>query len=386
MRFAGITALAFGGAMALQSAGASAADNVYGVEISPNGQHYAVLRDAAGQRAFAIYSVDDPAAAPKGIGLGAIEIEDFEWGGDDYLLLRVAGEKGGIDTTEGLKTLNVSRWMSIGRESGKAQTLFGNERGNDYYYFISTAGALVHALPLDNEHALFARTSIEVKPGGPSRLQSGEDRQLYSLQIADLRTGKSEMFREGALETIDWVADAAGAVVARIDQNAQSKKIEILATDASGRNTKKVGEIAGDAVERENPSFYGTVKGERALQVFKVQAGGYGMYAYALDAPGSVAPLAAAEVFQRAVYDPRFGRSRIAYSLSAGGERAFHFDPEDQKAQASLEKALAGASVSLVSKSVDGARVIARAGYRAKPEEFYLYDKSAKRLDLVAAN
>ncbi|MFN0025412.1 MAG: hypothetical protein ACKVS5_16090 [Parvularculaceae bacterium] len=368
---------------------ALAAEKVHGVEISPGGRHYAVLRDAGDQRAFAIYAVDETAAAPKGVGLGTIDIEDFEWGGDDYLLLRVAGEKGGLDTTAGLKTINFSRWMSIARETGKSQTLFGNERGSDFYYFIGAAGELLHALPLDNENALFARASIEVKPGGPSRLKEGVDEQLYSLQRANLKTGKAVILREGTPDTIDWIVDEAGAVIARIDQAAQSKKIAIMATDASGRNAKAAGEISGDAVEQERPAFFGAVKDARALQILKQQVGGFGglaMYSYSLEAPGFGPAIDAPAPFQRAVYDPRFGRARIAYYASAGGERAYHFEADDQKAQASLEKALTGASVAIVSRSVDGARMIARAAYADKGEEYYFFDKAAKRLELVATN
>lgn len=368
------------------AAEAGAADRTYSVEISPSGKHYAVLRDAGEQRAFAIYAADDVLAAPKGIGLGTIEIEDVEWGNDDFILVRVAGEKGGIDTTAGLKTLNVSRWMSISRESGAAQTLFGNERGNDYFYFINSAGALLLPATGGGEHALFARTSIEVKPGGPSRLQKGEDLQLYSLQRANLRTGKAEMVREGAPDTIDWVVNASGDVIARIDQSELSKKISVTATAPDGKFSAPAGEIAGDVAERESPSFFGAVEGARALQLFKAQGGGYGMYVYSLDPAGIGSMIAAPGPLQRAVYDPRFARARIAYYLSAAGERPFHFDADDQRTQASLEKALSGAAVSIVSKSTDGTRMIARADYQDKGAEFYFFDKAAKRLELVAAN
>lgn len=366
--------------------GALAGEKVYGVEISPSGKHYAVLRDASEQRAFAVYSVEDSSAAPKGIGLGTTDVEDFEWGGDEFLLVRVAGEKGGIDTTAGLKTLNVSRWMSIALENGKPQTLFGNERGNDFYYFINSAGALLHLSRIDGDLALFARTTIEVKPGGPSRLKEGEDVQLYSLQRANLRTGRTEMVREGTPETIDWIVDASGDVLARIDQNAVSMKIEIMSTDASGKNAKPAGEISGDVVVREKPAFFGAVKDARAIQILKQQRGGLGMYSYSLDTLGFEPSIEAPAPLQRAVYDPRFARSRIAYYLTAAGERPVHFEVDDQKAQASLEKALVGAAVSIVSKSIDGSRMIAHASYTEKPDEFYLYDKLGKRLELIAAN
>ncbi len=362
-----------------------AADKTYGVEISPNGKHYAVLRDVGEQRAFAIYEVDN-GAAPKAIGLGATEIEDFEWGGDDYILVRVKGEKGGIDLTTGLATLSVARWLSISRETGKSQTHFGNEQGSGYFYFITSAGALLASLPQDNENALFARTSIEIKPGGPSRIKEGDDEQLYSLQRANLRTGKAVVMREGQRDTIDWIVDGGGRVLARVDQQQASKKIEIMATSEDGKNGKSAGMISGDDVKAQSMTFLGAGVGGRSIQVMKNAGGALALYEYSLDGAGFGAPVAAPGPLTRAVYDPREARARIVYYSGAAGERPFHLDADDQKTQGSLEKALSGASISIVSKSVDGARLIARAEYADKPEEYYFFDKSAKRLELVAAN
>jgi dipeptidyl aminopeptidase/acylaminoacyl peptidase len=173
-------------------------------------------------------------------------------------------------------------------------------------------------------------------------------------------------------------------VVARIDQKAQSKRIEILATDPSGRNAKVVGEISSDDFEGQQMSFFGAVKDARAIQVLKAKDGALGMYPFAMDGQGFGAPADAPSPLLRAEYDPRFGRARVAYYSTGAGERAYHFDPEDQKTQTSLEKALAGASVSILSRSIDGGRIIATARYADKPDEYYLYDKPGKRLELVA--
>lgn len=369
----------------LAATSAAAADKVYGVEISPNGKHYAVLRDVGEQHALAIYSVDDAAAAPKGIGLGTIDIEDFEWGGDDYVLVRFSGEKGGIDTISGLKTLEFQRWLSISRETGKSETLFGNEEGNDFFYFIASAGALLASMPLDNERAMFARSFPEVKPQGPSRFNDGQDQLLYSLQAANLRTGDIRRIAEGDANTIDWIVDSAGKAVARIDQFEASKKIEIMAADESGKRFKKAGELSGDQVKNEQISFMGVGSGPRSIQVMRNTGGGLTLTEYDLDAGAFKPEGQFVGAVSRTFYDPREARARIVYVASGAGEKPVHVDAADQKTQASLEKALAGAVVAIVSKSTDGARMIAQARF-ADRQEFYLYDRAAKRLELVAGN
>lgn len=376
-------------AVALGVTSAAAADKVYGVEISPGGKHFVVLRDAGDQRAFAIYDADDAAAPPKGIGLGVMDIEELEWGGDEHLLLRVAGEKGGLDTITGLKTLEFQRWLSISRVTGKSETLFGNARGADYYYFLQSAGVLVSSMPTDNQRALFARSypAVSSRGQGPSRLnKNGQDQLLYSLQSANLGTGDSKRIADGEENTVDWIVDASGEPVARIDQYEASKKIEIMAADVGGKGFKKAGELAGDQVKNEQISFMGVGAGPRSIQVLRNQGGGLALYDYDLDAGAFGPAVATPGPITRLVYDPRVARARIAYVASGAGERPFHLDADDQKTQASLEKALEGASVSIVSKSLDGMRMIARADYAGKGEEFYFFDKAAKRLELVASN
>ncbi len=373
-------------ALIVAATGAAAADKVYGVEISPSGKHYAVLRDAGDQRALAIYMVDDLSAPPKGIGLGTITIEDFEWGGDDHILARFSGEKGGLDTVAGLQKLEFHRWMSISRETGASRTLFGNEEGADYYYFIASAGALLASNPAERDRALFARSYPQVSNPGPSRLKQGQDQLLYSLHYANLKSGDIKRMSDGDKNTIDWIVDASGKPVARIDQFETTKKIEIMAADAEGKRFSKVGEISGDQMQNEQISFTGVGASPRSLQALRNLGGGQSLTEYDLDAGAFRPETLDVGSVSRIVYDPREARARIVYVVDAGGERVRHLDPADQKTQASLEKAVAGAAISIVSKSIDGMRMIARADYSGKGPEFYFFDKAAKRLELVAAS
>lgn len=358
--------------------------NIYGVEISPGGSHYAVLRDLDGQRALVIYEADNASANPMAIGLGDVEIGDFEWGSDDYLLIRVIGEKG-VGTVQGLQSMTVSRWLSISRLTGKSTTLFGNHYGTDYYYYINSAGQLLAALPLEGEYSLFARSFIATRETGATRLQDTDETPKYSLQRANLESGSVRRVAEGAETTIDWVVDASGAVVARIDQNETSKAVDIFAAAEGSKRMEKVGTISGDIVDRQEIEFLGRGSSPRRIQAFLKDETGARLVEYDLDAGAFADPVFTppAGFITSAPYDPREARARIVY-YADGRQRAYHLDEADRIDQASLEKALPGAAVALISRSVDGDRLIARAAYIGKAE-YYLYVKTGKRLELVAA-
>lgn len=300
--------------------------------------------------------------------------------------MRFSGEKGGIDTIQGVKKLEFQRWLSISRETGKSETLFGNEEGADYFYFVASAGVLLASMPLDNERALFARSFPQVTPQGPTRFKDGQDQLLYSLQLANLRTGDIKRISDGDKNTIDWIVNASGTAVARIDQYEASKKIEIFAADGEGKRFRKSGEIPGDQVESEAMSFLGVGSSGRSIQVLRSISGAQTLAEYDLDAGAFKPDGQIVGPVSRAVYDPREARARILHVSGSGGERVVHIDGADQKMQVSLEKAIAGSTISIVSKSVDGGRTIARADFADKGSEFYFFDKAAKRLELVAAN
>lgn len=365
---------------------AAAGEKVYSVEISPSGRHYAILRDAGNQQAFAIYSADDTAAKPAAVGLGGNKVEDWEWGGDNHILLRISGEVSGVDTVSGVKTLKYSRWLSISRETGEFRTMFGNEQGNDYFYLVTSAGALVAAMPQDSERSLFAREYVAVKPKGPSRLKDGDDELLYSLIEANLGTGDPKRKMEGDADTINWITTAAGAPLARIDQQQKTKGIEILAAGENGKSFIKVGELDGDLVTAEKIRFLGQGYAPRTIQALKGANDGPRLYEYNLDTGDFGAPIGTPGPITYALYDPREARVRIVYVASGASETPYHLDASDRRAQASIEKALAGAMVTIASKSLDGGRMIIRADYADKPEEYYFYDKAGKRLELVASN
>lgn len=243
MKNAATLALALTAAVSLQWVPALAAGKVYAVEISPGGKHYMILRDAGDQRALVFHNADDAAEKTKGVGLGPVEVEEIEWGGDDYALVRISQTQTGVRTVDGLKSLDIQRWMSISRLNGDTRRLFGNESGADYFYIVQSSGALLASLPLQNEKAVFANSDLSTSAESDSRLKKGQDEFRYSLFLVDLRSGDTKRIATGREDTIDWVADAEGRPVARIDRGQKGGPLEVIALGADGRAKKHGGDV-----------------------------------------------------------------------------------------------------------------------------------------------
>ena len=83
-------------------------------------------------------------------------------------------------------------------------------------------------------------------------------------------------------------------------------------------------------------------------------------------------------------YDPRTARAHAV--VNDNGAEIFHFDPKLQNVQRQMEKSAAGARILVESVSAEGNRMILRAYYPIKPTEWYLYDRAAKRLEIIGRN
>lgn len=366
--------------------GAGAQKAVYGVDLSPDGSTYAVLKPYGEQSVVAFYSVDNPEAQPVAVGLGDIETGAFAWGGNNHVLLQAFGEKGGIDLTTGLATLRISRWMSIAKDTGETETLFTRNEIGDYYYINRSAGTLISSWPSQPDRALFLRGSIKTKTAAVSRLSDGDDTFVLSLLSANLRNGRIRKIESGNEKTIDWVVDRDGKAIARIDTLASDRKLAIFVRPSGKSSFNRTADIDLDALALKDIDFVGLSEDETRLQAFAVDNAGAnrlvafdinnGAFGGAILEPGS-GQISAIE------YD--FQRNRATAVYTTGETLGVHHLSEvDRLTQESLAKVLPGATPAIVSRSSDGGRMIVKAFYADRPTEYYFYDKPGRRLELIA--
>jgi hypothetical protein len=356
---------------------------IYGVDLSPNGKSYAILRDYDGQTVVAIYDADDAQKPPAAVGLGDLPAGPFAWGGEDHVLVRIMADQPGVRTVEGLKTVRMSRWMVVDKKSGKMETLFGNEFGDQLYYFIGAAGDLISTLPQKPGYALFARAEVEVRATQARRLETGEDDVVYSLQEANLDKARTRRVEAGKEKTIDWVVGQNGEPLARIDE-AASGAIEVFAKLAGKSSFSKAGEIDYDKSPYSDVKFYGAA-GENELQALVTEdTGAQKLVAYNLvsGAVGDAIFTPASGTVDSVIYDYRRG---AATAVVADGS-IHHLTAGDAETAASLEKAVPDSKVLILSKSVSGERMIVQAWKADGKTEYYFYDAPGRRLELIASD
>jgi dipeptidyl aminopeptidase/acylaminoacyl peptidase len=339
-------------------------------QISPDGSTVAMLRAVDNTMSVVFYDLANPDAKPAGIAVGGGKARDLVWADNDHVLV-LASQTGRMQVTSGLETIEFFRWFSVSKSKMKAVVLFGNE-GNLY---ISSSGALIATTPNDPERALFSRYfTMKAGPGS------------YDLLTADLSRGDEELVEAGTTKTYDWLVSKSGNPLARLDYESLKKQTVLYVRQGGEGEFKRIAEFADKPGAPNSISFYGLAP-DGANFVAAVPGDGNRRALKTVDPTTG-------ELRSTLFSDPQYDLDGVIYDhreATATGVRYIddipryvHFDPAEQKIQVSLEKALPGASPIIISKSADGAKMIVKALYTDHPEQYFLFDRSAKTLNMIA--
>jgi dipeptidyl aminopeptidase/acylaminoacyl peptidase len=354
------------------------------VQISPDGSSVAMLRTADDVTAVVFYDLSNPDSKPIGIKLGGGEARDITWADDDHVLL-LASDAGRMSTTTGLETIEFYRWFSVSKSREKAVVLFGNE-GN---FYISSAGSLLSTLPGQPGYALFSRINTRTVLGGPagSRLGGDPSGATYDVFKVSLASSETDSIEGGRPNTYDWLISASGEVIARVDyDSARRESVLFMRQPSSSTFTrlKAYPDASGDAA---GISFYG-LSAEGSGVIASVRGRSDKRSIVSIDAQSG-------EIARTIYSNPDYDIDGVVYDFAkatATGARyvddlprTFHFDPAEQKIQDSLAKAMPGAAPMIVSKSADGMKMIVRVVYTDHPDQYFLFDRAAKSMNLIAA-
>ena len=354
-------------------------------QLSPDGRYIAVLRNKGDTSAVVFYDVDDLAAPPVGVSVGDADARSIRWANNDKLLLLLSSSDK-VATTSGLQTLEFFRWVAVSRSTQKSASLFGNESG----YYLPSAGSFLTVRPDDPDKAIFARSTPRagIDQRNTARTRLKQDSGFgYSLFEVNLNNGRRRLIAAGNEDTMNWLVDAQGAPLVRVDYDRGQEKRKYFIRREGGSTYKLLAEFEQKRGRGSPLSLHGlsadpdtalaTTYGDRdkrSLVEFDLRTGEIGAMVfsnprYDIDA---------------VVYEPRTARvSGVLYTDDL--PRAHHLDEAYRKLQANLAKALPGAAPLIVSKSDDGARMIVEAVYTDHPSQFFLFDKQARRLDMFAA-
>ena len=350
--------------------------------ISPDGKTLALIRSFGESSAVLFYDINNMAADPTGVSLGDSKPRSLRWADNEYLLLLVSqAEK--KRTTAGIEAIEFMRWLSISKTEAKAKLLFGNAAG----YYQSEAGTLLSTVPSKSGTAIFQRDALTgSRSNGPSRF-SGDRGFTLSLFEVDLEKGRDKKIESGNSETVDWVVDLSGTPIARIDYDwSQSARQVYINNDG---NWILKASLQEDRNELAVASFYG--KGEQPgtlLATTTPKSNGDRLALVEFDIERGV--------FSRTLFsNPTYSINNIDYNPARATidaviftddiPRALFLDPDLQKTQDALTQALPGASPMIISRSSDNQKMIIKALYTDHPPQFFVFDRQAKSLNMIAA-
>jgi len=372
-------------------AAAEAQAEIYGalpavtdVQISPDGSTLAMLRAVGDRMSVVFYDLNNPQAKPAGVEVGGGKARDLVWANNEHVLV-LASQTGRMQVTTGLETIEFFRWFSVSKSTMKSVVLFGNEGR----YYLSSAGDLIATNPNDELHAVFARITVNniLERATDTRLGGGNAGFTYDLFNGNLKTGETDRSAAGGPNTYDWLVRPSSEPLGRIDYDrGKGESVLFIKPEGSG-DFKRVSSY---------PDKPGAVYG---FELYGLAPDGQGLVA-AKPGDGNrralfrIDPISG-EATTTLFLNPRYDIDRVIFDYRAAKvtgvrftddiPRYVHFDPDEQKTQISLEKALSGASPSIISKSADGSKMVVKALYTDHPEQFFLFDRSAKTLNMIAS-
>ncbi len=355
-------------------------------KISPSGRYVATLRNVGARKAVLIYDLERPDAAPTGVAVGDEDARGINWANDEHLLLLLSASDT-VNTTNGLKTLEFFRWLVISRSKGKAEMLFGNEAG----YLLPSAGDFLAVRADDPTRAIFSRYAVRggytANEGAGSRLSGKRPFQLALFEV-NLNNGRRRKIEGGEEDTVNWIVNKNGDAVIRVDYDRKTEKRRVYVREADGSRFRLL-------MERDQPRGRGAPLVFHGLSPDQTHALAttYGDR----DKRSLVRiDLKTGETIGTAFSHAEYDIDSISYEPLGGAvigvfytdhlPRIHYLTEETDRVVARLDRALPNASPHIVSESSDMSRMIVEATYPDHPKQFFLFDRDAKRLDMIAAS
>jgi dipeptidyl aminopeptidase/acylaminoacyl peptidase len=326
-------------------------------QISPDGKHLAIIKPIDGREKVVFSDLTNPDAKPYIVGMeGGLAGEVF-WKTNDRAIC-VFHATLGYKFQKGFTPY--SRALGVTLSNQTAALLMNNA---PWFRRNFNGADIVDFAPGDPDHVYMDEVD-------------GWDREVtLDLYKVDLSTGEAEQVFRGTRDTIRYVMDGNGHIIARID-----------------RGSDLIDHVFAGATEIFNYS----VKGGSPLEIDGLTSGGdpefvterasshgtWGAYAWSPAASG-------ATLFEDPTYDldhvifDRQHAQVIGASYIEDYQRAKYFDAGMQQMQAALESAYPGQSVSILSKNDDNSAYVVRTEGPRNPPTLSLFTPANHQTKII---
>jgi dipeptidyl aminopeptidase/acylaminoacyl peptidase len=213
-----------------------------------------------------------------------------------------------------------------------------------------------------------------IVPGMPFIYVKGNNMAgVLGLYRVDLKTGKTQLFETGKVETDDYLVDGDGNAVARADYDDEKAEWTLFLRGGEGWQKAYVEKAVIDRPELL------AIDGDRLL-IGSYASGDYDYYAVPLVAPGPGTlhslgkPVEGIEA-GALIIDPVTRRLTGIVDATMGGYRYRFRDPADQKSWDAIAKAFPGEVVSLASWSIDRMVVLVHVEGKKNGDGYFVVDR-----------
>lgn len=332
------------------------------VDIAPDGGHLTARVNIDGDYYSTIFKYEDEALKPvKTFSEGDTDVMWLEWVNEKRLLvaLEFAANRFGTATTE-------TRLAAVNLEKKyKVKELF---RTRDGEIPVQIQTDVVSLLPNDPEHFLLQYYNNNDNPG------------VYRVNVDSHRHKMVQSPKKGVY---DWIADHDGEV--RLGTGTRDEKEPFMVvklkgekkwTDMSHRlrqNNHEFSPLAFSAKPNTLLVASDHEGGPSALYTFDLEKDEFGKKIYQHET---------SEVMS-VILQPKTGLLRGVVYYKDEPE-VYWFDDSRKALEQMFSKALGGLSVKVAATSPDESYVVFRAYEKNQPFSYYLYDKKAKRIGMLA--
>ena len=345
-------------------------------QISPDGNSIVQVQSDDTGQAVVFYDLTGQ-SGPVGSKFKEGEVRDLVWADEDYALILLSASKRAA-ASSGIGTYEFFRWISVNRRDGSSVRLFSDSTRQNMYTY---SGALYSALPDDPGFALMSHVS---------------NTGTYSLYRVNLQNGRSELVERGHRAnrfgfrkfsgTVDWVVDSDGAPAVRIDYDITREERRFYRPSENGEDWILASTIPEKEEEDIKVLPHGLANNPNHIYASMDEGGFRKLFIFDIEKGAAVEKVFEAGFYdvESALKDPR--SARLIGITYIDDFRKTHFvDPNLDRIQKNLEKALPGAAPFITSWSRDFSKFLVRVSYTDHPGQFFLYDREKNSLMMTAA-
>ena len=332
--------------------------------ISPDGNAIAQIQSVDGVQSVAIYDLTGE-LPPVGMRIGDVKARDLSWINDKYIALLVSASFD-YEHGRGNKTAEIWRRIAIDRTANTKTYLFRSRYQNRYYY---GAGLIFSTLPNDADSVLFGQ-----RYSGLSLFKVGLDKE------------REQLLHRGESETVDWVVNANGDPVVRIDYDAAAKERRFYVPAQTHSNWRLASQLAEGTEEDPRVNLIAPAESNTIIHAYAERDGRRALYAFDVETAQFARPEIDAGNFDihSAVVD-HIDNKVVGARYIDHMMRTKFVDHGIKDAQEKIEKALPDAAPVIESWSTDKSKFLVRVKYSDHPDQIFLYDAADKNLSMVAA-